>query len=310
MTISVIIPSYNSAATLPELLKVLCSQTVSEIEIIVVDDCSTDNTRTIVSKFEKVTYLRNKKNLGRAKSRNRGIKASSGELLVFLDSDSIPLSNEFIEQYKINSTMHPDSILMGKRIVKKELIEKDPFTRYLNSREDYDRAKFEQVEYQEFITSNFLISKSSLNDIGLLDEEFVHYGFEDADFAIRAIDKGYNILYCPSCIVKHDDPGLSFEQFYSKFYTFGRYTGKQLFEKHDQAKKGFEFFYYLEPVQKGDSLKKIITHSLMLLQFVVTNNILIYIINNYKNKIPYTILFKIYRLALANQYLKGVAERK
>lgn len=307
--ISVVIPSYNSASTLPELLNVLQKQESVKKEIILVDDKSTDNTREIVQQFKNIRYILNKENLGRAKSRNRGIKDSKGDKMVFLDSDCIPLNRNFLELYANYLDKRPNDILMGKVIIEDKIIDEIPFTGYMDSRANYSKEHFDSVTYNEFVTSNFAVARETLEGVGQLDESFVHYGLEDAEFAIRANKKGYKILFCPSCAVKHIDPELSLNAFKDKFYTLGRYTGKQLFEKHPEAREGFKDLHYLEPIEKNDSFKKKVIHTGLILQYRVFRKFLKKNIGKFEVLLPKKILYLIYRLILANKYLSGVQDR-
>lgn len=85
--VSVIIPAYNAERFIEACLKSLQNQTYKNIEIIVVDDGSKDNTAKIAEKYAKV--VSNDTNLGEGASRNNGAKASSGEILVFTDADVV-----------------------------------------------------------------------------------------------------------------------------------------------------------------------------------------------------------------------------
>ena len=84
--LSVIIPSYNRAAFLPEAIESLLSQTYPEFEIVVVDDGSTDETKEVCDRYPTVQYIY-QNNQGVSAARNTGIRASKGEYLLFLDSD-------------------------------------------------------------------------------------------------------------------------------------------------------------------------------------------------------------------------------
>jgi glycosyltransferase involved in cell wall biosynthesis len=84
--VSVIIPCYNQAHFLEEAVESVVHQSWPFVEIIVVDDGSTDATRLIATKFNKVKYIY-QENKGVSRARNTGIKNSSGQFLVFLDSD-------------------------------------------------------------------------------------------------------------------------------------------------------------------------------------------------------------------------------
>lgn len=83
---TVIVPNYNHAASLPHCLEAIKRQTYAPLEIVVVDDASTDDSVRI-AESAGVTVLRNEHNLGPAGTRNRGAEAAGGEILFFVDSD-------------------------------------------------------------------------------------------------------------------------------------------------------------------------------------------------------------------------------
>src|SRR6478735_6137584 len=87
--VSVIIPTYNYGRFLRHALRSALDQTVTPLEIIVVDDGSTDETPDVVASFgEKVRYIR-QENSGVCVARNRGVADSTGKLIAFLDADDI-----------------------------------------------------------------------------------------------------------------------------------------------------------------------------------------------------------------------------
>jgi glycosyltransferase involved in cell wall biosynthesis len=87
---SIIIPTYNRAGLIMETLDSVFSQTYSNYEIIVVDNCSTDNTESLLQSLvqqNKIRYIRHDRNYERSKSRNTGMRHATGDFLTFLDSD-------------------------------------------------------------------------------------------------------------------------------------------------------------------------------------------------------------------------------
>jgi glycosyltransferase involved in cell wall biosynthesis len=89
--VSIIIPTYNRAAYLLEAIDSALSQTYQHIEVVVVDDGSTDNTMDILDPIRgRITFLQQKK-AGRSAARNTGIRQSSGSFIIFLDSDDLLL---------------------------------------------------------------------------------------------------------------------------------------------------------------------------------------------------------------------------
>lgn len=92
MMVSCIVPVYNGEAYLREFMDSLISQTLEEIEIICVDDASTDSSLSIISEYQKlkdIIVIKNEYNMGAAETRNRGLDAATGKYVTFLDCDDI-----------------------------------------------------------------------------------------------------------------------------------------------------------------------------------------------------------------------------
>lgn len=107
--VSVIMPAYNSAKTISYAIDSVFIQDRIK-ELIIIDDCSSDNTEdTVKAKIAdnkyNIIYLKNKKNMGAAFSRNRGISLAKGEYIAFLDADDIWRSDKINKQIElINKT--------------------------------------------------------------------------------------------------------------------------------------------------------------------------------------------------------------
>lgn len=89
--VSVIMPSWNTGRFIAESIQSVIDQTYTNWELIIVDDCSTDNTDEIVHSFNdsRIRYLHNKKNSGAAITRNHALQVAKGEWIAFLDSDDL-----------------------------------------------------------------------------------------------------------------------------------------------------------------------------------------------------------------------------
>lgn len=91
--VSVIMPSYNCGRYVEESIRSVQAQTYRNWEIIFVDDCSTDDTKSIVQKLmaedERIKFLQNEKNSGAAVSRNYALRKAKGRWIAFLDSDDL-----------------------------------------------------------------------------------------------------------------------------------------------------------------------------------------------------------------------------
>jgi glycosyltransferase involved in cell wall biosynthesis len=101
-TVSVIIPAYNRAHLVGRAIQSVLSQAYRSLEVIVVDDGSTDNTEEIVTDFddERIKYIRHDQNRGGAAARNTGIAFAAGEYIAFLDSDDAWLPDKLGKQVK------------------------------------------------------------------------------------------------------------------------------------------------------------------------------------------------------------------
>ena len=89
--VSVIMPSYNTGKYIGKSIESVINQTYSNWELIIVDDCSDDDTEEVVSVFkdERIKYFKNAFNSGAAISRNRALREAKGRWIAFLDSDDI-----------------------------------------------------------------------------------------------------------------------------------------------------------------------------------------------------------------------------
>ncbi len=100
--VSIITPSYNSANFIGATIDSVIIQTYPNWEMIIVDDCSTDNSIEIIQKYvaqdRRVKLIQNKKNRGAAETRNEALKVAKGRFIAFLDSDDLWYSNKLEEQ--------------------------------------------------------------------------------------------------------------------------------------------------------------------------------------------------------------------
>ncbi len=90
--VSIITPSYNTANYIAETIESVLAQTYTNWEMIIVDDCSTDNTDEVVASFlddVRIRYLKNDQNCGAAVSRNYALREAKGKWIAFLDSDDL-----------------------------------------------------------------------------------------------------------------------------------------------------------------------------------------------------------------------------
>ena len=102
--VSIVTPVYNSEKFISETIDSIQNQTYKHWELILVDDCSSDNSYDIISEYikydKRIRYIKLEKNSGAAVSRNTGIKNARGRFIAFLDSDDIWLPEKLEKQLK------------------------------------------------------------------------------------------------------------------------------------------------------------------------------------------------------------------
>lgn len=99
--VSIIMPSYNTAKFISETITSVLAQTYTNWELIIVDDCSTDDTDAVVRPYLAdgcIRYIKNEKNSGAAVSRNRALREAKGKWIAFLDSDDLWLPEKLEKQ--------------------------------------------------------------------------------------------------------------------------------------------------------------------------------------------------------------------
>lgn len=117
--VSVVIPTYNRAHCLPRALESVLRQTFADFEVIVVDDCSTDDTQAYLATIRdsRLRVLRHEVNKGGSGARNTGIAAARAELVAFQDSDDEWLVTKLarqVEEYRRNADPEYGAIYCGK----------------------------------------------------------------------------------------------------------------------------------------------------------------------------------------------------
>ncbi len=114
-TVSVVLPTYNRRGTLERAMRSVLGQTFDDLELIVVDDGSTDGTEALVAGLaeadSRIRYIRNAQNRGQSASRNVGIAESRGQFIAFQDSDDEWLPEKLARQVAALS-MQPDDVGM------------------------------------------------------------------------------------------------------------------------------------------------------------------------------------------------------
>lgn len=202
MKVSIIVPTFNRAEMLKETLDSIFKQTIQDFEIIIVDNCSVDDTGSIVKSYkdQRIKYFKNQNNGILAINMNYGMKKAKGKYIAFCDDDDLWM---------------PDKL--EKQLVEFEKDEKIGLvcTNGMNFNEngnyglvhknslDDNEFKFESLILRNpIINSSILIKKSVIDDVGMMDEEPEIFGSEEYSLWIRTAKK-YKIRYIDLPLMKY-----------------------------------------------------------------------------------------------------------
>ncbi|MBF0484770.1 MAG: glycosyltransferase [Candidatus Omnitrophica bacterium] len=246
-TVSVIIPAYNAEKTIGLCLEAILKQADQSVEVIVVDDGSTDNTASSIRSFNRVTYIY-QPNAGPASARNRGADASVGEKLFFTDSDCVP-SQGWIKSMLPRFSdpiigvvagsygiANPESMLA--RCIWQEIV-----FRHNRLMPDFPRA---------FGSYNFAIRKDIFKRLHGFDASFRRASGEDNDLSYKVSKLGYKICFERGSIVDHYHPTQVWK-YLKEQYQHGFWRAK-LYKNHAHMMKGDDYTFWkdiIEPVLCG-----------------------------------------------------------
>ena len=196
--ISTIIPAYNGASRyLAQAIQSILAQTCDDLELIVVDDASTDETARVVSRYPQARYVQRATNGGQAAARNDGARLATGTFLAFLDQDDLwkPTFLEetvpILQRHTNAAVIHCDGYQINEA---GEVLEYDGAMKHTRSITQMLRGG------HDVATSGSLFRKSSFNAVGGYNDQL--FIWEDIDLAIRLFAQ-YEILHHPHPLYCH-----------------------------------------------------------------------------------------------------------
>ena len=180
--ISVIIPSYNSASFLEDAVKNVLQQGIQPLEILIVDDGSSDDTAAVAAKLPGPVHYIYQDNSGPSAARNRGLDQARGNIIAFLDADDLWAEDKTERQLALLQSRPEVDVVQG-------------FVQWMclvdaSSPERNYRPLGEP--YASFNLGSALFRRSVFDRIGYLDATLHHS--EDVDWFLRAREQGVSIL--------------------------------------------------------------------------------------------------------------------
>ncbi len=164
--VSIIMPSWNTGGFIAESIESVISQTYKKWELIIVDDCSTDDTDKVVASFhdERIIYLKNENNSGAALTRNRAIREAQGEWIAFLDSDDLWTPEKL--EYQLNF-MKQNDLFFSYHEYEKIDEESKPLNIYVSGPKIVTKHKMYNYGYPGCLT--FMYSAKKMGSIQIKD---------------------------------------------------------------------------------------------------------------------------------------------
>ncbi|WP_227357569.1 glycosyltransferase family 2 protein [Haladaptatus salinisoli] len=206
--ISVIIPTKDAGENFEQVLKLIRSQDVPKVEIIVVDSGSTDNTLKVAEEIADIVIQIHPSEFHHGKTRNLGADAASGEIIVFTVQDALPASTSWLSNLISPIVTGTADATYGNQIAHTEAKPPDKFfyeyfypnSKVVLSKQDtYDKKRF-------YLDNIFLSDVSSAISRSIWEEfkfrESIEMS-EDKDLAFRIANAGYSLQYCPKAKVHH-----------------------------------------------------------------------------------------------------------
>ncbi|MEN6379639.1 MAG: glycosyltransferase family 2 protein [Methanofastidiosum sp.] len=249
--ISVILPVYNSTKYLEECIDSILNQTFDNFELIIIDDLSTDNSREIITRKKRennrIVFIKNKKNLGTAGARNKGLEKANGRYIAMMDSDDISLPNRLEKQFSFLEE-NKDYFLIGSSGIRI-----DENGNYL------ERIKFKEDIYINSFKKSTPILQSSImfRNINIRYREKFLLS-EDTDLYLRALTMGLKLGNIEETLVKvrmrttstcmtNWPRGQLFQDLARKFYDQRIESGKDEYDSFDEKE--------IMSIPIGDSMK-------------------------------------------------------
>ena len=210
---SVVVPTFNRAESLQSTLKSILNQSFKNLEVIVVDDGSEDNTEEVVKRFNdpRLIYIK-KQNGGPLLARARGADEARGHWIAFCDSDDLWPNNYLELLHKTISNFRIDTIfcdykVQGERRSRVSELERGGFFKGLVSTKTeevciLDRKTFfrKLLNVQPIMISAFAIKRSFYEKIGGIHKDLKVIGSEDSHLTLRASAIGVT-AYTSKCLV-------------------------------------------------------------------------------------------------------------
>lgn len=202
MKVSIIVPTFNRANMLRETLESILQQTFQDFEIIIMDNCSSDNTEPMINSYndERIRYFKHQNHGILAINMNYGMKQARGEYIAFCDDDDLWMPDKLEKQIAEFQKDDQVALVCTNGIVFNE--NGDVGVAIKSKLTDRDFTMIALLWNNTVISSSILLKKSVINEVGMMDEEPEIFGAEEYSLWIR-IAKIYKVKYIDLPLIKY-----------------------------------------------------------------------------------------------------------
>lgn len=212
--VSVIIPVFGKIEyTLNCLKSIMCNPPEATFELVIIDDCSHDETFDVLSKINGIRVLRNKENMGFIRSCNRGAEAAVGRYLYFLNNDT-EVRAGWLDRLVETFANFANVGLVGSKLIYSDgrlqeaggVVWKDASAWNFGRLSDPNHPLYNYAREVSYCSgASILVPKDLFEKVGRFDEVYLPAYYEDVDLAFSIRSKGYKVIYQPlSEIIHHE----------------------------------------------------------------------------------------------------------
>lgn len=206
--VSVIMPVYNAEQYIEESINSVLNQTYQNLELIIVDDCSNDNTLQLIEDFSlndnRIVLLNNDINLGCAQSRNKALQKAKGEYIAFCDSDDVWIENKIEKQFNYINNSNTDMVFTAYEMI-------DSFGKLIKYRNIKEKVLMDDLlKENSVIFSTTFFKKEGIENIRF-DSRWFH---EDYVFLLECLGNDLEFYGVDEYLVKYrvHNQGKSFNK--------------------------------------------------------------------------------------------------
>jgi GT2 family glycosyltransferase/ubiquinone/menaquinone biosynthesis C-methylase UbiE len=238
--VSVIVPIYGKLDyTLRCLRSIAMHRPAVPFEVIVVDDCSPDNSAEVLAQVPGIHLERNPSNLGFIRSCNRGAALARGSYLCFLNNDT-EVHSGWLDELYATFEIFPGTGLVGSKLIYPDgtLQEAGGILWQNGNAWNFGRGQdpalpvFNYAREVDYCSgASIMLSKDLFDELGGFDEHYLPAYCEDSDLALKVRDRGLRVIYQPMSVVTHHEGITSGTDTGSGTKAYQIANSKKLFER-------------------------------------------------------------------------------